>query len=368
MKKQLLSLIVVLSSLIPTYANHISGGEMYYTFVSQSGNNYTYSVTLKLFRDPAGGGPSLEPVQNIAIYEKVTNLLAWSGSVSQTQAYITTLTTPNPCIIAPPTVSFNIAIYNFQVTLPGSINGYIISFQRCCRLAGITNVVAPSTAFGSTYTAEIPGTLIIPSAPANNSARFVGADTVIICSGYPFQYGFNASDADGDILTYTFCSAYSTNPGNNAPNPPLPPPYTQLSYNFPYSGANPMGAGVTINSSTGILSGIAPAAGLYVVTVCVSEWRGGELIATQRKDLHIRVSDCDLATVTLEPNGYINCNDYTVTFTNLSPSSLINTYSWDFGDPTTLGRYIASCGSNIYLSRYWSIYIKSCCKQKSTLF
>src|SRR6185436_9185937 len=240
MKKSLLSLIVVLATFINTYANHISGGEMYYSFVSQSGNSYTYSVTLKLFRDPAGGGPNLEPVQNIAIYEKGTNLLAWSGPVAQSQFYTTTLTTPNPCILAPPTVSFNIALYNFQVTLPGSQFGYTIVFQRCCRLTGITNVVAPSTNFGSTYTAEIPGTEPSSSGPTNNSARYVVADTVIICSGYPFQYGFNALDSDGDSLSYIFCTAYTTSPGNNNPNPPLAPPYTPISYNFPYTGSTPM--------------------------------------------------------------------------------------------------------------------------------
>ena len=334
MKKQLLSLIIILSSLIPTYANHISGGEMYYSFVSQAGNSFTYSVTLKLFRDPGGGGPLLENFQNIAIYEKVTNLLAWSGSVAKTQAYTTTLTTPNPCIIAPPTVTFDIALYNFQVTLPGSQNGYTIVFQRCCRLNGITNIAPPSTTAGSTYTAEIPGNEPSSFGPINNSARFVGADTVIICSGYNFQYGFNATDADVDSLSYTFCSGY-TSPGNNPS--PQPPPYSSLNYVFPYSGGSPMGIGVTIDPRTGIVSGIAPAAGLYVVTVCVSEWRQGSMIATQRKDLHIRVSDCDLATVTLQPGGYINCNDFTVTFNNLSPSQLINSYSWDFGDQTTLG-------------------------------
>jgi gliding motility-associated-like protein len=336
MKKKLLSIFVVLSSLIPGYAAHISGGEMYYTFVSQSGNLYTYSITLKLFRDIASTGPSLEPTQNIAIYEKGTNVLAWSGTVSQTQAYSLTLGTPNPCIIAPPTVSFTIALYTFQVTIPASLNGYTVSFQRCCRLAGITNVTAPSANYGSTYTAEIPGFEPTSSGPTNNSARFVGQDTVIICSGYPFQYSFNAVDSDGDALSYTFCSAYTTSPGNNAPNPPLPPPYSQVGYNSPYSGSSPMGAGVTINPVTGVMSGTAPSAGLYVVTVCVSEWRSGQLIATQRKDLHIRVSDCDLATVTLEPNGYINCNDYTVSFNNLSPSPLINNYFWDFGDLSTL--------------------------------
>src|SRR6185436_8996229 len=45
---------------------------------------------------------------------------------------------------------------------------------------------------------------------------------------------------------------------------------------------------------------------------------------------------CDVATVTLEPGGYINCTDLTMTFTNLSPSSLINNYFWDFGNLATL--------------------------------
>ena len=336
MKRQFLSLIIVLSLALSSYANHISGGEMFYRLVSQSGNNYTYFVTLKLFRDPGPGGPLLEASQAIGIYENGTNTLARSLVVNKSLQYTITLGSPNPCIISPPTVTFDIALYEFQVTLPGTQFGYTIAFQRCCRLGGINNIVQPSTSAGSTYTAEIPGNNLIPSAPANHSARFTGADTVIICAGYPFQYGFNAQDGDGDILTYSFCSAYTSPMAPNAPNPPFPPPYSSLNYVAPYSGSNPMGNTVTINSNTGVLSGTAPNAGLYVVTVCVNESRGGELIATQRKDLHIRVSDCDVATVTLEPNGYINCNDYTVSFNNLSPSSLINNYFWDFGDLATL--------------------------------
>ena len=158
---------------------------------------------------------------------------------------------------------------------------------------------------------------------------------MIICAGYPFTYNFGATDADGDVLTYEFCEGY-TNTGGTVPNPPQPPPYISLSYNSPYSGASPMGSGVTINTANGMITGTAPAAGIYVVTVCVKEWRNNELLATQRKDLQIKVADCDVATVTLEPNGYINCNDYTVAFSNLSPSALINNYYWDFGDLTTL--------------------------------
>ena len=61
--------------------------------------------------------------------------------------------------------------------------------------------------------------------------------------------------------------------------------YILLVITSPLAEALPLGAGVTINTSNGVITGTAPPAGTYVVTVCVKEWRNGELIATQRKDL-----------------------------------------------------------------------------------
>jgi hypothetical protein len=199
MKKYLSSFFILLSVALSSKANHISGGEMFYKFVSQSGSNYTYAVTLKLFRDPAGGGPALELSQLIAAYQRGTNILAWSGTVARTSQQTITLGTPNPCIIAPPTVSFDIALYEFNVTLPASLNGYTLVFQRCCRINSIGNIAPPSSQFGATYTAEIPGTEPISNAPVNTSAKFVGADTVIICASYPFQYNFVDDSFDKTI-------------------------------------------------------------------------------------------------------------------------------------------------------------------------
>src|SRR5258705_6588653 len=333
MKTKSLSLIIVLLVALSSYANHIVGGEMWYTFVSQSGGNYTYSVTIKLFRDLSSGTLLDNPI-NVAVYSKGSNALAWSGPVSQSS--LSTLTaTPGPCIVNPPLVSYQVGLYTFNLTVPVSSFGYTITWARCCRVTSITNIVPHSSNFGASYTAEIPGNFSEPTGPINNSAKFLGIDTVIICAGYPFTYNFGATDADGDLLTYEFCEGY-TNTGGTIPNPPAPPPYPPLTYNSPYSGASPMGRDVTINASNGMITGTAPAAGIYVVTVCVKEWRNGELLATQRKDLQVKVADCDVATVTLEPNGYINCNDFTVAFSNLSPSALINNYYWDFGDLTTL--------------------------------
>ncbi|HET6769014.1 MAG TPA: PKD domain-containing protein [Chitinophagaceae bacterium] len=337
MKRQFLSLSVVLLLALSSYANHISGGEMSYSFVSRVGNNYSYIIRLKLFRDGLGGGPQLATTEAIAVYFKGTNTLdTLFLTVPRVSFNTIQLTNPGPCIINPPQVIYDVAVYETPVTLPGNLNGYIITYQRCCRVGGIINV-SNSAAQGVTYSADIPGTFPEPSAPANNSARFLGIDTVVICAGYPFTYNFGAEDNDGDALIYSFCDAFTGGAaGDPTPIPPDPPPYIPVPYSPPFAGSLPLGTGVTINPNTGVITGIAPSSGTYVVTVCVQEWRNGKLIATQRKDLQVKVADCDVATVTLEPDGYINCNDYSMSFNNLSPSALINNYFWDFGDHTTL--------------------------------
>ena len=247
---------------------------------------------------------------------------------------------PGPCINNPPDVFYELGRYNFTVSLPASPNGYLIAYQRCCRIAGINNLVS-SNSLGVTYSAEIPGTNSLPTAPQNNSAHFIGPDTVITCAGYPFTYSFAAVDADGDQLVYSFCDAFKGGGqdalpagGINtpAPDPPAAPPYMAVSYAAPYNGSSPLGSAVTINSNTGLISGIVPPNGIYVVTVCVNEVRNGVVIATQRKDLQIKTGQCDIAEAQLDP-FYTQCGGLTLSFANQPPSNpLITTYFWQFGD------------------------------------
>ncbi|TBR19525.1 MAG: T9SS type B sorting domain-containing protein [Chitinophagaceae bacterium] len=336
MKKILGTLLFGVFFILPSQASHITGGEMFYTFVSQSGNNYTYSVTLKLFKDPTSGA-GLAGSEVIGVFDRLTNALITSVTAPMVSISTITLTTPSPCIINPPSVSYQVGIYTINITLAGSLNGYILSYQRCCRVSTLANV-SGSGSVGATYMAEIPGMSMMSSGPTNTSAKFIGVDTVVTCSGYQFSYSFAALDEDNDSLVYGFCDAFiGASSTSVAPNPPSPPPYIPVPYISPFTGISPLGPDVSINPQTGLITGIAPAVGKYVVTVCVREYRNGELIATQRKDLQIQIADCDIASVTLQPGGYTNCNDYSVTFENLTPSSFINSYYWDFGDLTTLG-------------------------------
>jgi gliding motility-associated-like protein len=339
MKKLLPFIVFSFLGIIPARAAHITGGEVYYTLTGVSGNDYTYHVVLKLFRDCGSNGAPLDNQASIGIFEKAGNTMIWNQLIARTQIIVLQITSPDPCITNPPTVCYQVGYYEFDVTLPGIAAGYTIAFQRCCRIPGINNLVAPSGNFGTTYTADIPGTGGVATGPANNSAKFVGIDTVIVCAASPFTYSFAAFDADGDELSYTFCNAYhgggQTGGSGCAtcpdPNPPVAPPYNFVSYASPYSGFRPMGTAVNINPTTGLISGVAPPAGIYVVTVCVTEKRNGVVIAQQRKDLQIKVGDCTIAEAELNPRS-TTCDGFTMSFQNdAPPSPLINSYFWDFG-------------------------------------
>jgi gliding motility-associated-like protein len=338
MKKLFLSLIIFLLT-ITAFANHITGGEMYYTLTGQSGNSYTYHVVLKLYRDcnAPPGSAALDDAAPISIFNNSTFASVWASTITRNRIEHRSLDSPNPCINNPPPVCYDVGYYEFDVTLPGVAQGYTIAYQRCCRIVGINNLIG-SNNVGATYTAQIPGNGVRSDGPANNSAHFSGEDRVIVCANNAFTYDFGASDPDtrdidkGDSLSYSFCSAYTGGTSSApAPNPPANPPYSGVPYRLPYDESSPLGDKVVINSRTGLVTGIAPAVGIYVVTVCVTEYRKGAIIATQRKDLQIKVGDCNLTTPALDPQ-YITCDGYNLTFSNHNNSPLIHTYEWSFGD------------------------------------
>lgn len=339
MKRFLLILFSFFSS-TALLAEHITGGEIFYTFTGMSGSNYQYRVTLKLFRNCGSNGAALDPVAAIGIFNNTTNVMvgptAYQVSMSRKETLL--LSSPGACITNAPTVCYEVGYYEFDAVLPASANGYTISYQRCCRIQGINNLVNSGNQ-GATYTAQIPGNAVRTDGPENNSARFTGVDTVIVCGGYPFSYSFGAVDPDaGDRLSYSFCEGYlggsSGSGGAAMPNPPAGPPYAAVSYGFGYTATAPLGTNVTINPTTGLISGTSPPEGIYVVTVCVNEIRNGVIIATQRKDLQIKAGGCDIAKAQLDP-VYMSCDGFTVNFANKVNSPLINSYYWEFGDPST---------------------------------
>ncbi len=235
----------------------------------------------------------------------------------------------NPCIVNSPTICYKYATYEIIKELAPTTDGYTISYQRCCRIIGIVNIVN-SNAVGDTWTIKIPGTSNSLTAPKNSSPQFNANDTAVICANNFFTFNFTATDTDS--LVYAFAPAYD-GASSNSPSPATAnaPPYNSVPYQNPYSAFQPLGAAVTINSQTGVVSGIAPGVGEYAVTVVVKEYKDGIYIGESRKSLHIQVASCNPLTAKLNP-AYITCDGFTLSFTNAVANPAGADYSWDFGD------------------------------------
>lgn len=313
------------------YAAHIAGGELQYRYSGPGStpNSSLYEITLRLFRECSSNGPRLEtePV-NIGIYQNPELLLYKSLLLPRVSEVEIITITPGTiaCIIGNPEVCYQMALYSATVELANSHNGYTVAWVRCCRANGLMNTTAGNT--GATYISRITGTGVL-GFESNTSPQFVVKDTALVCASRNFMLDFGATDSDGDSLSYTFCDAY-TGPNNSTGTsqylslPVLP-------YIYPYSGSQPLGPSVIIEATTGMISGIAPpAVGRYVVNVCVTEWRNGQVIGEHRKDFILKVGDCDFIAATLKPE-YIMCDSLSRLFENESSASGIHSYKWEFG-------------------------------------
>ncbi len=296
-------------------------------------NSRSYRVTLRLFRDEnCFNCAEMPPTVIIGVFNNDDSRLINNLNLSLSSSEQLPLNTLPSCITNPPTLTYTVGLYVFDIELPFNASGYTAAYQTCCRIDDIANI---PNSVGATYTTVIPGSNTLGTT-IDSSPRFAQGISVV-CYNKPFTLDFSATDPDNNVLEYSLCGGYNAGGVSNAsPVNPTPPPYGDLSYINGYSGAIPLGKQATINPQTGIISGIAPDAGKYVVSVCVNSYNRitNQFIATHRKDFIITVAPCDFAGAQLLPS-YISCDGSTFTFNNLNTSPLNISFLWDFGDGTT---------------------------------
>lgn len=331
MKRTVIGCLLLLMQ-FSTRADHITGGEMSYTYMGESGGKHTYAITAKLFMDCYSNRRLPDPAY-FGVFDKTNGSRITDLSIKMLRQDRLLLSNPGPCITNPPNVCYDIGLYEFIVSLPASAEGYVIAIQVVYRVQGISNLSAGYGNIGATYTSEIPGNSKVPSGPQNNSARFTGDDMVVICANNAFSYSFAAEDKDNDQLRYSFTSAFVGGSGGGGTNfPPVAPPYSSVPYGSNYGADAPLGGHVKINANTGLITGVAPGDGVYVVTVQVEEVRNGVVIATQRKDLQIRITACTIASASMPPEYMLCKNSQTIELANLSTSPLITSTNWELYD------------------------------------
>lgn len=225
------------------------------------------------------------------------------------------------CIDAFPEVCFFAASYRAFIFIQDMAEDAEIFYTQSTREKKIANIVDFQ---GAGYLGTFPGKGRDSSAMNNSSPDFYRNEAIITCANSPIRFDVSAKDPDGDSLIYYFCSGLS----ESLPSSPL-------LYRGNLSGSNPMGMQISIDPVSGVITGKTPSEGKYLVTVCVSEYRRGKFLCTNRKEILIKVGNCNLARAEL-PEKTMACRGFTVKFSNAINIPMIKTYRWDFGVPGVL--------------------------------
>lgn len=345
--KKCLAVIITFLFFIQASASHISGGELFYEYLSAGSapNTNKYKITLRLFSDchpldPEHSQKIEDEIVVIGIYNNKGLTLQSSPRLKLDLPIqsIALNSSSIPCLTSAPDVCFKVGLFTTIVDLPVSEDGYTLTWIRCCRPNGIGNLGISSGA-GGTFTTTIPGTTLLPTG-VNSSPQFLIKDTALVCQNRNFVLDFGASDPDNDSISYAFCEAFAggteLDPDPGAPGGGGIPTELQLQplpYKPPYTGTSPLGPSVSINPVSGKITGTAPATGRYVINVCATEWRNGKAINIHRKDFILEVGNCDFAAAEPSPVSGVWCKDFAVNFSNNNTSSAIQSYHWDFGVP-----------------------------------
>lgn len=312
-------------------AAHLVGGEMSYECLG----NGDYRIRLKIYRDcnstgaPFDDSVAVAAFNNLPLsgYPEYANIWLTHGAIIQLPNNLN-----NPCLQAPPNVCTEFTVYQGILNLPPASGGYVLAHQRCCRNQTVDNV-PNSGDWGNTFITSIPS-----NDNCNNSPSFNNNPPLVMCQNDSLRFDHSASELDGDSLHYSLCNAFHGGTRNDpAPFPIISPPYTTIPFVAGQNANNPIPANpaISINPNTGLLRGRPNTQGQFLFTVCVEEYRNGQLLSTVRRDFQINVVNCQSNVISqITPQSQMLnsslCNGTTVTFEHTSTGGQF--YQWDFDD------------------------------------
>jgi len=336
------------------FAKHIVGGDVTYRFISRTNNTLTYQITFTMYRDTQGGGAMFDTNAAFGIFRGSGNnwTLVESQEHSPREVETIDIDTGNPCLEVPTGIGVESGVYIFDVSFEiSATESYMIAYQRCCRNNTINNILSPEDT-GAVFSVEISP---LAQAEEDSSPTFDDFPPVIICANSLLNFDHSATDTDGDQIVYSFCTPLQSGgqrgitPGEDpnqcdgiTPKPEFcQPPFREVNFRLPaFSFDNPLGNGVTIDQSTGLISGIPQILGQFVVGVCATTFRNGVEIGRVSRDFQFNVTTCEIAVqasigsdrITGDNAFVINqCGELQVDFVNLSTDqSKIFSYDWQF--------------------------------------
>lgn len=275
-----LILFLFLLCAVTSKADHLGGGEMFYTHL---GNN-TYRITF-VKRFPCTESSMKTDVKlwiyhNSTLLQEVTALQA-SETVYQNNVH-------SPCVSTNQSFCMRKGVFTAEVTLPPASGNYYVTYQRCCLYSPIGNLDVANTN-GLTAFCTIPGSF------SNSSPVFNSNPPSIFCRNLHHEFDLSATDPDGDQLVYELVAPLNGGTyTNTVPSPAPPPPYSSVQWAVGYDETHQLGLSstITIDSTTGNLSLFTYNLGYYYVGIRVKEFRNNVQIGEVNRSFLLQVINC----------------------------------------------------------------------------
>jgi gliding motility-associated-like protein len=275
-------------------ASHLMGGEI--TWECLSGGQYMF--TLKLYRDcngiPGPGNALLRVHNHPSVSSIPLTLISQTDISPQCSGAGPNIT----CAGGGPGAVEEFIYQSTSVTLQGvpPPQGWIFTFDHCCRNGAITNLQNPNTHGFTLRAVMYPYNGQSEDPCFDSSPVFAERPATIVCTGSPFTYNHNAYDRDLDSLSYSWADPLNDFVGAFIyPSNPQPIPFSNgysVSSPLPSTIQDPNNIPAAIDQHTGEISFTSYTAGNFVSTVKVEAWKCGQKVAEIFREIQIVLIPC----------------------------------------------------------------------------
>ena len=330
-------LLLTLTLSVPAEAFHIMGGEITW----ECNRNGEYIFRVKIYRDCCQRCPNLFFVSGISVYNN-PNL----NFIPITQASSVDISPEcvDPALQLSCSANSLGAVEEFiyeslPITLTGSPppQGWVFSWEQCCRNTTISNIINPGSWGQSLRAVMDPYTLPGATSPIDasncydNSPDFLARPATSLCAGYFVTMNPLGSDRDLDSLYFDWAPTLNETqiPGSW---PPAAVSFASgYAFDDPYPGPaqNPNNTGASIDHESGAISMLNYTAGNFVSCIKIESWRCGQKISEVFRDHQTLFSgSCPPAGGPGNPaNGAPQITFSGAGFTQVTPTYYVDTIS-----------------------------------------
>ena len=256
------------------FATHAAGMDITYECISSGSTFDTHEVTVRFYRDCGSNSPAPSSLS-----------LSYSSSCGSGATNLS-LTNWNPNFITPlcagassPCTNNQIVeleeyIYRGNINL-ASCNDWVLSVCVSGNRNNAINTIINPGAQGLCVQAEINNINT-----CNNSPSFIEYPAPYICVGQSYCYNNGAIDAEGDSLVYSLETPLNNSSGGG------------VTYLAGFSPSNPITGSTTFDQLTGDLCMTGTQTQVSVLSMKITEYRGGVKIGSVLRDIQIIVLNC----------------------------------------------------------------------------